>query len=56
VDIGVVTSGNFSPTLGVGIALALVTPECAAVGSEVILRVRDSDLPARVVERPFVRR
>jgi aminomethyltransferase len=56
VDIGVVTSGNFSPTLGVGIALALVTPECAAVGSEVVLRVRDSDLPARVVERPFVRR
>ena len=56
VDVGVVTSGNFSPSLGVGIALALVSPECAAIGNEVVLRVRESDLPARVVERPFIRR
>lgn len=56
VDVGVVTSGNFSPSLGVGIALALVSPDCAAIGNEVVLRVRDSDLPARVVERPFIRR
>ena len=56
VDVGVVTSGNFSPSLGVGIALALVSPDSAAIGNEVVLRVRDSDLPARVVERPFIRR
>jgi aminomethyltransferase len=55
-DVGLVTSGNFSPSLGVGIALALVDPTAAVVGTEVVLRVRDSDLPARVVDRPFLRR
>lgn len=56
VEVGVVTSGNYSPSLGVGVALALVKPTSAKLGNEVVLRVRDSELPARVVERPFVRR
>lgn len=55
-DVGVVTSGNFSPVLGVGIALALVRPDVAVPDTEVVVRVRDSDLPARVVARPFVKR
>ena len=55
-DVGVVTSGNFSPVLGVGIALALVRPDVAEPDTEVVVRVRDSDIPARVVARPFVKR
>lgn len=55
-DVGVVTSGNFSPTLGVGIALALVEPAVAAPGTAVSLVVRGSELPGEVVARPFVRR
>lgn len=51
--IGVVTSGNFSPILGHGIALALLEPQLA-VGEQVTIRVRDSELPGRIVERPFV--
>ena len=51
--VGVVTSGNFSPVLEHGIALAFVPPDLA-VGSEVTIDVRGAALPGRLVELPFV--
>lgn len=51
---GEVTSGNFSPTLGRGIALAFLPPELAD-GSEVAIDVRGSEVAARVVPTPFYR-
>jgi aminomethyltransferase len=51
--IGEVTSGNFSPVLGTGIALAFLPPEIAA-GTEVWVDVRGRPLDARVVTLPFV--
>ena len=53
-EIGVVTSGNFSPVLGQGIALAFLAPE-VEVGDEVVIDVRGRDLPAKVVKPPFHR-
>ncbi len=50
---GVVTSGNFSPVLGHGIALAFLPPEVGE-GSEVAIDVRGEPTPARVVPTPFV--
>ena len=50
---GVVTSGNFSPVLGHGIALAFLPPEVGE-GSEVAIDVRGDALPATVVPTPFV--
>jgi aminomethyltransferase len=53
--VGNVTSGNFSPVLGRGIALALVeNSERVEDGDEVAVRVGDGELPARVVKPPFV--
>jgi len=54
VDVGVVTSGNFSPVLGCGIAFALLTPAMTNVGREVTVQVRDSALVGRVATTPFV--
>jgi len=51
--VGVVTSGAPSPTLGVPIALAAVEVAHAAVGTELIIDVRGSAVPARVVGLPF---
>jgi aminomethyltransferase len=51
--IGVVTSGNFSPVLEHGIALAFLPPDIAD-GTEVAIDVRGSSLPGRVVPLPFV--
>ena len=53
-EVGVVTSGNFSPVLGQGIALALLAPD-VGVGHDVVIDVRGRDLPAQVVKPPFHR-
>ena len=53
---GEVTSGSFSPTLGCGVAMAMVEPAAAAVGTELEATVRGTRLPARVVPLPFYRR
>ena len=50
---GVVTSGNFSPVLGHGIALAFLPPH-VEVGDEVAIDVRGDAVPAQVVDLPFV--
>lgn len=52
-SLGEVTSGNFSPTLRTGIALARLAPD-AAVGDEVQVVVRSRPVPAQVVATPFV--
>ncbi|GAC1381005.1 MAG: glycine cleavage system aminomethyltransferase GcvT [Acidimicrobiales bacterium] len=53
--IGVITSGNFSPVLGVGIALGFLPPGLPE-GLEVAVEVRGRLLPARIAALPFVRR
>jgi aminomethyltransferase len=53
-DVGVVTSGNFSPTLGHAIAFAFLKPEIEP-GAEVEVDVRGKPVPATVVKPPFVR-
>ncbi|HEX3622147.1 MAG TPA: glycine cleavage system aminomethyltransferase GcvT [Acidimicrobiales bacterium] len=53
--VGEVTSGNFSPTLGRGIALAFVPPPLKA-GASVSVDARGQRMPARVVYPPFVAR
>ena len=52
---GIVTSGNFSPVLGHGIALAFLPPAVEA-GAELEVEVRNRRVPARVVKPPFVGR
>lgn len=53
--VGTVTSGNFSPVLGHGIALAFCPPDTPE-GTVVAVDVRGSTLPGRVVPTPFVPR
>lgn len=53
--VGEVTSGNFSPTLGHGIALAFLPPD-AAEGDSLAIDVRGTAVPALVVPTPFVTR
>lgn len=53
VEVGMVTSGTFSPTLGVGIALALVLPTIVP-GNEVLVKIRDRVEPFTVEKPPLV--
>ena len=52
--VGGVTSGNYSPTLGHGIALAFLPPHCRE-GQEVMVDARGQLLPAKIVPTPFVK-
>ena len=52
---GVITSGSFSPTMNVSIALARLPAACDP-GERVQVAVRDKLLAARTVQPPFVRR
>ena len=54
--VGRLTSGGFSPTLGVSIGLGYLPPELAAAGTELEVDVRGKPLRAQVVPRPFYKR
>ena len=51
---GEVTSGTFSPTLKIGIALAYVTPGALPPGERVEVEVRDKRGLGRITRPPFV--
>ncbi|MBV9661511.1 MAG: glycine cleavage system aminomethyltransferase GcvT [Acidimicrobiales bacterium] len=53
--VGEVTSGNFSPVLGHGIALAFLPPDLT-VGTGVEIDLRGRPVPATVVALPFVKK
>jgi aminomethyltransferase len=55
-EVGVVTSGALSPTLGHPIAMAYVDPADATLGTELYIDVRGTQVPASVVALPFYRR
>ena len=53
-EVGRVTSGGFSPTLGHPIAMAYVKSGHAEAGTELTVEVRNKRLPAKVAKLPFV--
>jgi aminomethyltransferase len=55
-NVGLVTSGAYSPTLEASLAMALVDPEAAALGTAVVVDVRGKPEPAAVVGLPFYKR
>jgi aminomethyltransferase len=54
--IGKVTSGTMAPSLGKGIGLGYVEAEFAAPDSEIFVRIRNNDVPTRVVKLPFYKK
>jgi len=53
--IGVTTSGGFAPMLGCGIGLGMVSPDAAAMETEITIRHENVSMPATVCELPFYR-
>lgn len=54
--IGIVTSGTMSPSLNKGIGLGYVPTDLAAADSEIFIRIRNKDIPAKVVKLPFYKK
>jgi aminomethyltransferase len=53
---GTITSGALSPTLGIPIAMAYVTPSLATPGTELSVDIRGKRVPFNVTELPFYNR
>lgn len=54
--VGVVTSGGYSPSLGIGVGLCYVPTKLAEPGREIHLDVRGKIRAARVAEKPLYRK
>jgi aminomethyltransferase len=52
-EVGVVTSGTFSPSLELGAGMAYLKTELAEVGTEVEIDVRGKRRPARIASKPL---
>ena len=55
-NVGIVTSGTWSPTLKEPIALAYVPSEIAKVNTQLEIEIREKKHPAMIVKRPFYRK
>ncbi|MGB7686242.1 MAG: glycine cleavage system aminomethyltransferase GcvT [Solirubrobacterales bacterium] len=55
-EVGVVTSGTFSPSLEIGAGMAYVRTDFAEPGTEIEIDVRGKRRPARVASRPLYER
>jgi aminomethyltransferase len=55
-EVGMVTSGTMSPTLGKAIGLGYVAPKYAGIGNNLEIDVRGRQVAAEVVRLPFYKR
>lgn len=55
-NIGIVTSGTMSPTLGKGIGMGYVKTEFANIDSEIYIQIRNNKVKAKVVKMPFYKK
>ena len=53
-QVGVVTSGSFSPSLGVGIGMGYVTGNYD-IGAQLVVKEANIEIPVKVVKRPFLK-
>lgn len=55
-SIGIVTSGTMSPSMNKGIGLGYVTTPNSTIDSDIYIRIRKNDVPAKVVKLPFYKK
>jgi aminomethyltransferase len=55
-EVGLVTSGTFTPTLQKAVGLAFVPASYSRPGTDILIQIRDHHARARIVELPFYRR
>jgi aminomethyltransferase len=55
-EIGIVTSGTFAPTLNKAIGLAFIDINYSAPDTEIVVAIRDTLSPGKIVKLPFYKR
>jgi aminomethyltransferase len=54
-EVGVVTSGTMSPSLGEAIGMGYVRRDLAGAGTELEVLIRNKPSKAQIVKRPFIK-
>lgn len=52
-EIGFVTSGSFSPSLGVGIGIGYIDDGFSGIGTKIIVKGNSAIIEAKITEKPF---
>ncbi len=52
-EIGVVSSGTMSPSLGIGIGLGYVKKDFTQIDSDIFIQIRKNTVAAKIVKLPF---
>ena len=55
-DLGIVTSGTMSPSMGIGIGMGYVPPIFSTPGSKIHIQIRKKLVPATVIKLPFYKK
>lgn len=55
-DLGMVTSGTMSPSMGIGIGMGYVPPIFASHGTKIHIQIRKKLVPATVIKLPFYKK
>jgi aminomethyltransferase len=55
-EVGVVTSGTYTPTLQKAVGMAFVPVQYSRPGTDILIQIRDNHARARIVELPFYRK
>jgi aminomethyltransferase len=55
-EIGVVTSGSYSPSLEVSVGLGYLPPEMGKAGNKILVEIRNKRVQAETVKTPFYKR
>jgi aminomethyltransferase len=56
VELGFVTSGNFSPTLNKNLGMAIIDEKYAVEGQKICVIVRNKPIEAKIIEIPFYKK
>lgn len=55
-EVGIVTSGSFSPSLSCGIGMGYIDPEYNKAGTKIVLRGPNVEIEAAIAQRPFYKK
>lgn len=52
-EVGMVTSGSFSPSMECGIGMGYVEPKYSGYGKEIVIKSENVEIKAKITDRPF---
>lgn len=52
-EVGIVTSGSFSPSMACGIGMGYVEPQYSVYGKDIVIKSENVEIKAKITDKPF---